>query len=367
MSPLLTHRRSRRRSRAGRLVVVVCVLVVVAVLIGGVARIGSGSGPFHASVNRSFGAQGAVLVDLSNATGASLRRLMEAMPDQSRQTLQVELDDITAQAGDQAARAAFLASDGDVEGRFAAVFADRARSADEVRSAIDGLLGLRPLPVAGTPVAPATVAPAPGVASPTLLSSTQVTDRIAAAGRLLARADRSYQVVRRSLADMAGHARLPASRWISTPSTWQIGAVATQVDLDAASTTLAATPQLGLSVVQITPPAVPSPSGAVTPGVSVLSPTEMVVLNVVLTNDGTVDEPHASVRFTLARLPTGATAMARRAASVLPGRSVTLAPVTFAVKPGSSYQLTVAITVPAGQTVTAGTTFVEGLQISPST
>ena len=362
MSPLLTHRRSRRRSRAGRLVVLICVLVVAAVLIGGVARIGSRSGPFHASVNRSFGAQGAVLVDLSNATGASLRRLMGALPDENRQTLQVELDDVTAQAGDQAARAALLANGGSVEGRFATVLADRAQSADEVRSAIDGLLGLRPLPVAGAPAAPAT-----GVATPTLLSSTQVTDRIAAAGRLLAQADRSYQAVRRSLADIAGHARLPASRWISTPSTWQIGTLATQVDLVAASTTLAATPQLGLSVVQISPPAVPSPNGAVTPGVSVLSPTKTVVLNVVLTNDGTVDEPKASVTFTLARLPTGATATARRAASVLAARSVTLAPVTFVVKPGSSYQLTVAITVPAGQTVAAGTTFVEGLQISPST
>ena len=342
--------------------VLVGALVVAAVLIGGVARIGSRSGPFRTSVNRSFGAQGTVLVDLSNATGASLRRLLGAMPDQSRQSLQAELDDVTAQAADQAARAAVLSNNGGVEGRFATVFADRSRSADEVRSAIDGLLGLRPLPVAGAPAVPTA-----DVATPTLLSSTQVTERIAAAGRLLAEADRSYQALRRSLADMAGHARLPASRWISTPSTWQIGALTTQVDLVAASTTLAATPQLGLSVVQITPPAVPSPTGVDTPGVSVLSPTKTVVLNVVLTNDGTVDEPHASVTFTLARLPTGATATAKRGASVLVARSVTLAPVTFAVKPGNSYQLTVAIAGPAGQAVAAGTTFVEGLQISPST
>jgi len=343
-------------------VVLACALVVAAVLIGGVARIGPRSGPFRTSVNRSFGAQGAVLVDLSNATGASLRRLMGVMPDQGRQTLQAELDDVTAQAGDQAARAAALASNGGVEGRFATVLADRAQSADEVRSAIDGLLGLRPLPVAGAPAASAT-----GAAAPTSLSSTQATDRIAAAGRLLAQADRSYQVVRRSLATMAGHARLPASRWITTPSTWQIGALATQVDLVAASATLAAVHQLGLSVVQITPPAVPSPTGVATPGVSVLSPTQTVVLSVVLTNDGTVDEPHASVTFTLTGLPTGTTTTARRAASVLAARSVSLAPVTFAVKPGNSYQLTVAIAVPAGQPVAAGTTFEEGLQISPST
>jgi hypothetical protein len=343
-------------------VVLACALVVVAILIGGVARIGPRSGPFRASVNRSFGAQGAVLVDRSNATGASLRRLMGTMPGLNRQTLQVALDDVTAQAGDQAARAAALATNGSVEGRFATVFAARVRSADEVRSAIDGLLGLHPLPVAGAPAAAAT-----GAATPTLLSSTEATNRIAAAGHLLAQSDRTYQAVRRSLADLAGHARLPASRWITTPGTWQIGAVATQVDLVAASTTLQATPQLGLSVVQITPPAVPSPTGVATPGVSVISPTNTVVLNVVLTNNGTVDEPHASVTFTLARLPTGTTTTARRIVSVRAARSVGLAPVAFAVKPGNSYQLTVAIAVPAGQAVAAGTTFVEGLQISPST
>jgi len=361
MSPLLTHRRSRRRSRAGRLVVLACVLVVAAVLIGGVARIGSQSGPYNASMNRSFGAQGAVLADQSNATGASLRSLLAALPGQDRQTLLVELDDVSAQAGEQAARAAALGTGGSVQGQFAAVFADRARSADEVRSALDGLLGLRPLPVAGAPGPTATVA-----AMPTLLSSTQATDRLASAGRLLGQADRTYGAVRRTLATMPGHARLPVSRWITTPSTWQIGAVATQVDLVAASTTLEATPALGLSVVQVTPPAVPSPTGVATPGISVLSPTKTVVLNVVLTNNGSVDEPHASVTFTLTRQPTGATMTARRAASVLATRSVSLAPVTFAVKPGNSYQLTVAVVVPAGQSA-GGTSFTQVLQISPGT
>ena len=69
MSPLLTHRRSRRRSRAGRLVVLACVLVVAAVVIGGVTRIGSQSGPYNTSMNRSFGVQGAVLVVFGTAAG----------------------------------------------------------------------------------------------------------------------------------------------------------------------------------------------------------------------------------------------------------------------------------------------------------
>jgi hypothetical protein len=368
MSPRTSHRRARRRSRAGRLVVLAAVLVVAAVLIGGVARIGPRSGPFNASVNRSFGAQGAVLADLSNATGSSLRRLMGAMPTQDRQTLQAGLDDVAAQAGDQSVRANALAGDGSLEGRFATVFADRARAANEVRSAIDGLLGMRPLPVSG---APAVVASE--TASTPLLSATQATNRITAAGRLLSQADTSYKAIRRSLADTGGHARLPASRWITTSSTWQIGAVAAQVDLVAASTTLEARHQLGLSVVQVTPPAIPSPTGVANSGVSVLSPTKTVTLNVVLTNNGSVDEPHAAVTFTLALQPstttttTTTTTTRKRTASVPATRSTSLSPVTFSVKPGDTYQLSVAITGPAGQTAAAGTSFSEALQISPST
>jgi len=362
MSPRITHRRARRRSRAGRLVVVAIVVIVVAVLIGGVTRIGPRSGPFNASVNRSFGAQGAVLADESNATGSSLRRLLGTMQNQDRQTLQAGLDDVTAQAEDQATRAAVLAGDGSLQSRFALVFADRARSADEVRSAVDGLLGLQPLAVAGVRPAAATA-----TANAALLSATQATNRIAAAGRLLGQADRSYQAVRHLLVNAGGHARLPPSRWITTSSTWQIGAVASQVDLVAASTTLRATHQLGLSVVQVMPPAIPSPTGAVNSGLSVLSPTKTVTLNVVLTNNGSVDEPHASVTFTLASQPSGATATRKRTASVPATRSASLAPVTFSVAPGHSYQLTVAIAAPAGQTVAAGTSFSEALQVSPST
>jgi hypothetical protein len=218
--------------------------------------------------------------------------------------------------------------------------------------------------------APAVVASE--TASTPLLSATQATNRITAAGRLLSQADTSYKAIRRSLADTGGHARLPASRWITTSSTWQIGAVAAQVDLVAASTTLEARHQLGLSVVQVTPPAIPSPTGVANSGVSVLSPTKTVTLNVVLTNNGSVDEPHAAVTFTLALQPsttttTTTTTTRKRTASVPATRSTSLSPVTFSVKPGDTYQLSVAITGPAGQTAAAGTSFSEALQISPST
>jgi hypothetical protein len=367
MSPLLTHRRSRRRSRTGRLVVLVGLLVAVAVLIGGLAHVGPQSGPFDAHINRSFAAQGAVLAQESNATGTSVRRLMATMPQEDRLTLQADLDDAVAQTSDQATGAAALATKGGVQNQFAAVFADRARAVTQVRSAVDGLLGLTPLAVAGSPGAGGSAA-----GTPTLLSSTQATDRIAAAGRLLAGADRSYQEVRHALAGLAGHAMLPASKWITSADIWQIGPVAAQVDLVAASSTLRTTHELVLSAVGITPPALPSPTGAVTPGVSMISPTTRVTLTVVLTNDGSVDEPHAAVTFTLTPVPATAGAVttpatATRTSSLAASRSVTLEAVTFHVKPGTSYQLAVAVAIPAGQTAAAGTSVSQVLQIAPST
>ena len=131
MSPLTSHRRARRRSRRQVLIIAACALVVVALLIGGVTQIGPQSGPFDASVNRSFAAQGAIVVQQSNATGATLRRLMANMQNQDRQTLQAQLDAVTAQADQEAAAAENLATPatpGGVQGAFATVFAQRDRA-----------------------------------------------------------------------------------------------------------------------------------------------------------------------------------------------------------------------------------------------
>ena len=364
MSPLKSHRRARRRSWSGKVVVLVVLGLIVALLVGGVTQIGRQSGPYDAHTNRSFAAQGGVVAKDSNLTASSVRRLMRDMQNLDRQTLQAELDAFTAQSAGQASRAEFLttpAAAGAVQDQFAAVFADRAQAVRELQAAIDGLLGMHPLQVAGAPPSNGSA-----TATPTLLSSTQATNRIAAVGGLLAQSDRSYAGVRRSLARLPGHARLPASKWITSAGLWQVGAVTTQVDLLATSTSLAVTHRLALRVVEITPPALPSPTGVATPGTSVLSPTTEVELHVVLSNLGSVDEPHASVRFTLVPQPSGATATLTRRAAVAAGGSVSLAPASFSVKPGVSYQLTVAIKVPAGQTDVIGTALGELLRIAPT-
>jgi hypothetical protein len=365
MLPLRTRRRPRRWSRYGKVVLLVLLAVVVALLVGGVTQIGRQSGPYDASVNRSFAVQGAVVAQDSNITATSVRRLIGVMQTLDRRTLQAELDTFTAQAAAQAAQAEVLttpSTPGGVQEQFAAVFADRAKAVNELRSAIDGLLGMHPLAVAGAPATAKTA-----TATPTLLSSTQATNRIAAAGTLLASADRIYQAGRRTLARLPGHARLPASKWTAGANIWQIGAVAAQVDLVATSATLDVSHRLVLSVVQLTPPALPSPTGVVTPGTSVLSPTSTVSVRVILSDLGSVDEPHASVQFTLARQPAGAVVTHRRRVAVAAGGAVSLSPAVFAVKPGVNYQLTVAIVLPAGQADGTGSSLSQLLEIAPGT
>jgi hypothetical protein len=364
MSPLSTHRRARRRSRSRRLVLPVGAFIVLTVIVGGVTQVGHQSGPFYASVDRSFSTQAAAVVEQSNATGASLRSLMTHPQDGDRRSLQADLDTLTAQAEQEAAGAEALAtpvSPGDVQGRFAAVFAARAQALKDFRSALDGLLGMHPFPPVGAPKT-ATI-----TATPALLSSTQATDQIAAAGSTLAHSDSDYRSLRSSFPHLAGHAHLPRSQWVTSANVWQPAPVAASLALVSASPSLKVTHRLVLRVVKVTPPALPPANGVVTPALSVLSPTQAVAVQVVISNLGSVDEPKASVQFVLTPQPSGAAVTLTRTAPVAAAGSVSLAPASFEVKPGSSYQLTVAIILPTGQTDVSGALVSETLQIAPST
>jgi hypothetical protein len=202
--------------------------------------------------------------------------------------------------------------------------------------------------------------------TPTLLTSTQATARVSAAGTLLLRADGTYRGVRSALRRAVGHARLPASVWVRNPQIWGIGAVTDQVDLLSASPSLAVTHNLKLQTVRLSPPALPpAPSTAL--GTSVLSPTPTVSITVVLANSGSVDEPHAVVQFALAPQAGGSAVTTSRSAAVAAGTSVTLDTVTFSVRAGHTYLLTVAVVVPPGQASLAGTTTTETLEIAQGT
>ena len=342
-------------------------MVLLALLVGGLTQVSRQSQGYDANSNRSLAAQGALVVGQSNTTAADVSGIIGGLPQQNRQTLQTALDSAVQQSAGESARADLAAGTtplGPVATGFAAAFADRAQAMIELRAAVDGFLGMQPIPPAGEPAAASTDASAP--AQTTLLSSNQATERIAAAGTLLARSDSIYRSVRSTLAAAAGHAKLPKSVWVKDPQLWQPAAVAAQIDLMATSPDLTATHYLLMRTVRLSPPALPTPQG-VPSGVSVLSPTSQISVTVVLANDGSVAEPHASVRFTVADQSSAATATHVESIALGSGASATLPAAIFRVKPGTSYELTVAVLVPAGQSETAGTLLEQALQVSPAT
>jgi hypothetical protein len=364
MSPRRSRRRARRRSATRLIVVVGAVAVLVALLIGGLAEVSRQSQGYDATSNRTLAAQGGVVAEQSNATATSATALLGVIPSQNRVGLQIALDGLVQQSAGESTRAdeaAGATTAGSLRSGFAAVFADRAEAMSQLRAAVDGYLGMRPMPVAG----------APGSATPTdagdstLLSATQATNRIAAVGTLLARSDSLYRSVRRTLASAPGHGRLPKSAWVTSSGTWGLGAIAAQVDLIATSPSLAVTHYLALRTIRINPPALPTPQGG-SSSVSVIAPTSQISVDAVLGNDGTVDEPHATVHFTLASQSSGATASHSETIGLAADASQALPTVNFHVKAGTTYVLTVSVDLPAGQTQTVGTAVQSVLQVAPA-
>ena len=338
-------------------------MVVLAVLVGGLTQVSRQSHGYDANSDRALAAQGTVAADQSNATSATVRKVFNNLPTQTRQELQATLDGAVQQTSVESARAQLAAGStplGTVATQFAAVFADRAQAMTELRAAVYGYLGMQPIAPANAPSGdtPATTG------ATALLSPTQATNRIAAAGALLSRSDTLYRSVRRSLATAAGHGTLPPSAWVTNPQVWQLGSVAAQVDLLATSPTLIATHYVVLRTVRLSPPALPTPPGAPS-NVSVISPTSQIRVTVVLANQGSSNEPHVSVRFSLTDQTSGATTSQDRSTSLALAASVTLPGVTLRVKPSTSYLLTVQVIPPAGQTNLAGTATQVPLQIAP--
>jgi hypothetical protein len=365
MPPRWPRRRARRRSPARPILVLGAVAVLAALLIGGLAEVSRQSQGYDAASNRTFSAQGTVVAKQSNATASSATALMNTLQSQNRPGLQIALDNLVQQTADESTRAHAVAGAtplGSVGADFAAVFADRAQSMRDLRAAIDGYLGMQPLPVAGS----ATTVASGARVDTTLMTATEATNRIAAAGALLAHSDSLYRSLRHALRTAAGRGRLPTSTWVRNPQLWAAGAVASQVDLMSSSPSLTGVHQLALRTVQVNPPALPTPQGG-SANVSVLTPTTQVSVDVVLANDGSVAEPHATVHYTMANQSSGATSSRTHTVALAPGASQVLPTARFGVTAGTTYVVTVSVDVPAGQTQLAGTAVQYVLAISQAT
>lgn len=382
---------------------VVAVLVAV-VVVGSIAEISAQSAPERLMIDRAYAKLASRVVAASNRTGAALASLLAGAPSlpngllpyTARAQIQQGLDAAVAASSAESVDAVALAPptpSGDFAPRFTTVLGQRSAAASAVRGAIDGLLGMAPLPVAGAPAA--STAPPPPAVSPG-----QASQRLAAAGTLLQQADRGYASLasdlRRGKISGAGRIDLLPSAWVAGTASplapAQLGALPAALEASAA---LVPFHQLVITAVGLSPAALPSatpndPAGSgligvscgspasVVPGATptVLPPTGSVAALVTVTNCGTVAESGIAVTGTLALAdppgtpapPPGARGSSTRSVvSLLSGRSRALVLPALRVAGGHLYTLTISLVLAgtaAAQQNPAGTTQEFLLQVS---
>src|SRR5258708_9641161 len=154
MPPRRPRRRARRRSPARPVTLLVAAAIVLAVIVGGLTQVSRQSQGYDANADRTLAAQGTVVADQSNATSATVRRVVNDLPSQTRQGLQAALDGAVQPTADESARADLAARAtplGPAAAQLTAVFAERAQSMAQLRAAVDGFLGMQPISPVNTP------------------------------------------------------------------------------------------------------------------------------------------------------------------------------------------------------------------------
>ena len=272
--------------------------VVLAVIIGGLLRVPSQSTGYLRSVDRSFALQARPVVQASNRLGRKLHTVLASMTAQQRSELELELDTLVRSSASLAREAATAASPSPAGGAgvaVAAAMSDRAIAMLTIRTAVDRLLGMTPVPVAGAPD------PAHSGVVARRLTAAGAAAKLDAAGALLARGDRDYAAGRHALRNAPGHARLPSSVWSSATAAWSSSGTTAMADALVSSATLAAVHRVELlaHTLALTPAPVPSAGTGTTQSVSVLPPTGRVGISVVVENAGNVAAHRIVVRATL--------------------------------------------------------------------
>ncbi len=327
----------------------------------------------------------------STQTGAQLATLMAEAPTlpnarlsttgslkTARGVLEQGLDAAVLATSEQAEQAANIASPaavGDLSARFTQVMALRATTTARLRSTVDQLLGMSPLPIAGSPNTAGPPAPA------TLMSVDQATREMSAEGLAFERSDTQFRAVRASTAAQRIPVRLQPSVWVPVPvANAPLGSAELGATAAALSSSAAYVPfhWLVVTAVGLSPPAVPSggsgnastscddPQSTVAgPTPTELPPTSTLTALVTVTNCGTVPEAGVTVTLTVtpadpagtAPPPAGHTGGRSRATvAIAPGSSVSPDLTPLPVASAHRYTVTVTLSVPPGQANLAGST-----------
>ena len=342
---------------------------ILAVLVGGLLRAHTQSTGYERAINRSYAAQARLFAEQSNELGGEFHTVLAGMPRDDRSTLEEALDTLVRSTGSVARWAATVASpapSGGAGADMTAAMVDRADAMRTLRTAVDRLLGMSPLPVVGAPD-PTSVAGAPPP-----ISAAAAAAQLAKVGVLLAQGDRMYAAGRRALRDAPGHARVPASVWSGKAAAWTSTGSLSEVDALTSSPTLAAVRQVELvaHALALTPAPVPTSGTGSASSASVLPPTGHIDIGVVVANDGNVAERGIVVRATVAREGARPSPGKPRHVSITAhsSASVTLPPVP--VVPGNAYTLVVSVDPPlknVAGTVTSDTLSVRVAPPGPPT
>jgi hypothetical protein len=304
----------------------------------------------------------------------------------ARARLQQGLDKAVGETTEEAVRASSLVPPdptGSVSPQLVAVMGARATSTARLRAIIDGLLGMEPLPVAGSPSAaatPASVAP---------LSVGQAAPRMAVVGQDLTNADTAYRNLVAYIHSEHIPVRLPSSVWVPLPAAsaplgpQSLGATASALS---GSAIMAPLHQMVITAIGLSPPAVttgapglantdcqnPASTGAsATP--TVLPPTSSIKVSATVTNCGTTTETGVTVTQTLTLAdpagtkppPAGAGGgRSHTSITLRSGGSAALALRRLTVATGHLYNLVVAVDLPPGQVNPSGSTQAFLIQIS---
>jgi len=360
--------------------------VTLVLVAGSLLAIHSRSQGYRDATTRGNAALADRVGQASTRTGAQLSTLMagaasltnQKFPDTARGVLQQGLDAAVLDTASQATEAATIGSPpavGDLSARFAAVLRLRAAATARLRSTLDRLLGMGPLPVAGAPTTSAPPEPA------TLISVDQASSELAAEGLAFEQSDADFRALQATAAAIRAPFRLHPSVWVPAPvSTAPLGSTALGATAPALASSAALVPfhHLVVTAVGLNPPAVPT--GAVgivstscvdpkstTPGTTptIVPPTAALAALVSVTNCGNVPESGVTVTVTVApddpagsAPPPAGGSGGRSSATVSIASGASASPTlrSLGVASGRRYTLTVSVSLPPGQADVRGST-----------
>ena len=359
---------------------------MVALFLGGVAAVPRQEGPYRRTVDRSYAAMAAVIIQRSNATGAALRSLVAALEGSppSRAHVLVTLASLVQETGDQEVQGARLMPPDPVGGYgqdLDKVLTLRATATARIALSLDALIASTPTSAvraaaAGPPPPGRKAQPAPPVTVRGAPGTLQ------AAGALLEQADTLYATLRQGLERAAGNASLPPSVWLASPRAWSSAAIVSLTSAIGASPSLRPRPSVDLAAFSVDPPPVPAitssstraggggagASGAGSP--AVVPPTHSLAVTAVVVNAGNTAARSVEVTAEVRPSAGGPAVRARRSVDLAIGASSTVVFPALSVAPGRSYLVTVSLassSPAASGGGAAGTTRTLALTVAPGT